>query len=82
MTAFVTAMTTPDKIVDWVARARKGQWFTYHVGFLMVDRHRNKIGDAVRQIADAAWRAYERGDVVLVQRKLGERLYEYRMRRR
>jgi hypothetical protein len=61
----------------------------YHVGYLARDRERPHSrrepcvcercahAAAIGAAADAAWQAYRRGEVVLVQRRLGEMRFEY-----
>lgn len=62
----------------------------YHTGYLANDRerpHRRKGRDCtcekcaraaeVGAAADAMWRAYGRGDVALVQRRVGPGIFDY-----
>ncbi len=65
--------------------------FTYHYGFLARDR--GQLVDAftgsvlggvkwvscpeIEELAGLAWSAYERGEVVLAQRRRGDMWYEY-----
>lgn len=60
----------------------------YHTGYLPFDRERPhrlnacrcdlcSRAAAVAVVADAYWRAYERGEVVLVQRRLDPERFEY-----
>ena len=82
----------------WLARPNwvRPSSFTYHWGFLAFDRgqfvegtpnsilnDRRWVGcDDVAKIAKLAWGAYERGEVTLVQRKLGRNRYQYIAMRR
>lgn len=54
------------------------QKMVYHVGSLMHDRVRGQHFATVHGVALAAWEAYERGEVILTQRKLTDPYtYEY-----
>lgn len=54
-----------------------GQAVIYHVGSLMHDRLRGPHFATVHGVALAAWDAHERGEVTLVQHKIGPLEYEY-----
>lgn len=57
----------------------RGSRLVYHVGFLTVDRFNedNKNRAQHDEVADIAWNLHEAGKVALIQRRLGDRLYEY-----
>lgn len=77
----------------WLASAatHRPRTFTYHYGYLARDRGQflpaqtaSTLGGVkwvscpeVEDLAELAWSAYERGEVVLVQRRHGEMWYEY-----
>ncbi len=46
----------------------------YHVGFLMSDRNKNRRLNAM---AHEVWAQYLSDTVCLVQRRVGDRMYEY-----
>lgn len=54
-----------------------GQAIVYHTGSLMYDKLRGAQFQTVFGVAKTMWDAYERGQVTLVQRKLGPLVYEY-----
>lgn len=59
-----------------------GARLIYHIGSLMYDRLRGPTFGVVHGAAQAAWDAYERGEVTLVQRKIAPLVYEYILIRR
>lgn len=61
------------KFLEALASANPGQYIVYCTGFL--PRHKNE--NAV-QAARAALEAYARGEVELVQKRLGDFRFEYR----
>lgn len=70
----------------WIKAAKAGQSVVYHRGFLARDTtdmslprdRRWEIGAT----AGTAWKAYEAGQVSLVQRHLGGGVYDYIAQRR
>jgi len=69
-----------DQFLRWVAKARRRQTFTYHVGSLMYDRDRMTGGATWRDtdaIGTAAWDAYKAGHVALTQKREGPNQYRY-----
>jgi hypothetical protein len=54
-----------------------GERLIYHVGSLMYDRIRGPAFGTVHGAAQAAWEAHTRGEVTLVQHKVGPNVYEY-----
>ena len=64
-----------------VGGAQKSHYFVYHRGHLEEDRGRwvvaegNQVrwvvAEEVNKVAELMWAAYERGEVVLVQRRVG-----------
>jgi hypothetical protein len=54
-----------------------GEALIYHVGSLMHDRVRGLEFGRVHGAAQAAWDAYERGEVTLVQRRIAPLKFEY-----
>ncbi len=54
--------------------AKRGQWLMYHCGFLMSDRTKNRRLNAT---AHEVWAQYLSDTVCLVQRRVGDRMYEY-----
>lgn len=62
---------------DLVPRMTVGQKIIYHVGSLMYDRLRGPSFQTAHGCALAAYQAYERGEVTLVQRKIGLFTFEY-----
>jgi len=57
---------------DHLALADPGDEIVYHKGFHCVDNMGRKI-----PVAKAAWQAYERGDVLLYQRRIAEDFLHY-----
>ena len=57
-----------EEFTRWQMTAQPGDVITYHQGNLMAD----KISAEVRAVGSAAWAAYERGLVELVQKRVGE----------
>lgn len=81
-----------DKFQDWLDRAKPGTTLLYHRGELAYEREgivelNDKIHHVYREplhsLADAVWRAYRRGRVILTQKRLdyGEFAY-YATKRR
>jgi hypothetical protein len=74
---------TADEFVNWLGWADPGERIVYAVGFLGVAVHKadlNKDPDGPRleAVQKATWKAHERGNVYLVQRRLGPDKFEYR----
>lgn len=72
-----------DEFVNWLGVAGAGEQMVYAVGFLSVAAHKadlNKDPDApkLEAVQKATWKAHERGNVHLVQRRLGPDTFEYR----
>lgn len=63
----------------WVEWAKPGDKVVYHRGYLLWNRdgHGKLIDRELGKIAFDAYRAYEKKQVVLVQRKRGNHDYEY-----
>jgi hypothetical protein len=59
---------------NMLQRLQPGERLTYYVGYLAEDRAKSP---EVNQIADAAWTAYQRGMVTLVQQKVSDAAYLY-----
>lgn len=57
---------------DKLAHSDPGDEIVYHKGFHCLDLMGRKIPDA-----KAAWQAYERGDVLLYQRRIGKDRLSY-----
>lgn len=71
-----------DSIEDmmvWLNKAKEGSTAEYYSGDLYTDRQRTRFKTEALKIADLAWKAYETSKVTLVQKKLGENKYSYRM---
>ena len=68
---------TAAAINELIPTMEVGQAIVYHVGSLMHDRLRGPAFQTVHGAAQAAWDAYERGEVTLVQRKLAPLTFEY-----
>jgi len=57
---------------------KPGEQFTYHIGMLLADREFPAADyQRVNDVGRAAYEAYERGQVLLVQHRLGENCYQY-----
>jgi len=54
--------------------ARRGDWILYHSGFLYEDRASSKILDGLRRTVYASYLA---GKTTLVQRRQGDKNYDY-----
>jgi hypothetical protein len=54
--------------------AKPGQWLMYHVGYLYEERTKNRRLNA---LAHSVYAKYLEGKVCLVQRRLGDKSYEY-----
>jgi hypothetical protein len=61
-------------MLERLAKAKRGQWMMYHVGFLMDDRTQNRN---LTSVANLLMKASNENRVALVQRRLGFRMYEY-----
>lgn len=70
----IANVNTVDGFKAALAVAKKGGGIVYHTGFLMGDR---LYDGGLRLVADAAMRAATAQQVSLVQRRLGERVFEY-----
>jgi hypothetical protein len=77
MTMIKPALLTYAALNELLPTMVKGQALVYHVGSLMLDRLRGPMYATVHGVALAAYQAYERGEVTLVQRKLAPLQYEY-----
>ncbi len=75
------ALATAATVNDVIATLKPGHTYVYHVGSLMHDRARRKNAVSsfalIEGAAKAAWDAYERGEVTLVQRRLAHLQHEY-----
>jgi hypothetical protein len=54
--------------------AKPGQWLMYHIGYLYEDRTKNR---RLNSLASVAYKSYQDGKACLVQRRLGDKSYEY-----
>jgi len=83
----------PGNVGYWLSKARPGEKLIYHIGNLMADRAtlitEYRRGSAVvrtvnleplNTVATEVWRAYERGLVILSQKKLAPNLFQYEAR--
>lgn len=77
---------TKAQLLKWEARAKPGDRFTYHIGFLLNDRaHSFMLGEkqytipnvTLNQTASLAWALYEEGAVTLVQYREAPYRYHY-----
>lgn len=68
-------MTGPE-LFRWLNSARRGATTIYHTGHLFDERKRT---GAVQNVADMAWQAHEAGTAFLTQRRITDRLYDYRI---
>jgi hypothetical protein len=71
-----------DEFVNWLGLAGAGEQMVYAVGFLSVAVHaadliKHPNAPKLAAVQEAAWKAYMRGMVHLVQRRLGAERYEY-----
>lgn len=71
------ATLTYASINELLPKMEKGDSLIYHIGSLMHDRLRGPMFQTVHGIALAAYQAYERGEVYLVQHKIAPLQYEY-----
>lgn len=76
----------PGNFTYWLRNSHRGARFTYHIGNLMVDRVELQKGylvprEPLHSVASEAQAAAERGEVILVQKRLGENLFLYEARR-
>lgn len=75
--ARIAALTTAS-LKDLIPKMAPGQALIYHVGSLMFDRTQpGPYSRLVDEIATAAWDAHQRGEVTLVQHKIGLNKFEY-----
>jgi hypothetical protein len=79
-----SAFVTPAGFSSWIDGAKPGERIVYHVGYLWLDRSRDKdeqdadpIRDAIDAVANKALEAAERGLIDLVQEKRGMFRYFY-----
>lgn len=74
-----TALSTSTMVKDVLATMAPGQEFIYHTGSLMYDRSniKNPAWMTIHEAAKLLWEAYERGEVTLLQRKIGTLRHEY-----
>jgi len=69
------ALSTP-QLTEWLRNARFGEWLAYWNGYLAQDR----TGSAdIERRAALAYRAYEAGQVTLVQKREGPSRWVYFM---
>jgi len=70
---------TPAIFREWVAKARRGSRFCYHAGLLMADRQIAAGPDwhRVDAMGDAAWAAWQTGNVALVQERIDDGICRY-----
>lgn len=76
-----------NEVNDWWQKAQPGDSFVYHVGSLCDDKHSHNWSTltkdeqkrlaSINMAASFLLKAAERGQCHLVQRKLGDRHYEY-----
>ncbi len=70
-----------NNFADWLATAKRGDRFTYHVGLLMADRvGEDEQAAAVHQVGKRVWQYYERRFVDLVQKRSGDSFNYYAVR--
>ena len=74
---------TADEFVNWLGLARPGERMVYAKGFLPIaihtaDLNRDPNAPKLEAVQRATWKAYERGMVHLVQRRLRPGEFEYR----
>lgn len=62
------------ELLVWLAKAKPGDRFTYHQGFIARERD---ISPHVKAVANAAMFAWEQGKVYLVQRRKMLGNYDY-----
>ncbi len=68
---------TYDTVTDALQRLKPGRALLYHTGSLMHDRKEGPAYHEVHGAAHAAYVAYTRGEVTLIQRKLKPLVFEY-----
>jgi hypothetical protein len=75
----VFPVTTEQEFCEWVGGAVPGSWCRYHRGFLMIDTEVGAVRAKaiLRRLRDRVWLAYELGQVLLVQRRVGENTFDY-----
>ena len=72
-----------DQLAAWIATSNPGESIVYHNGFLSRDRQRilndaeGAVIDKIRRVAEMAWMFAGIGQVSLVQRRIGELMYDY-----
>lgn len=71
------APLTHATVTDLIPKMLPGQILVYHIGSLMFDRLRGPMCLTVNGVALAAYDAYKRGEVTLVQHKIAPLQYEY-----
>jgi hypothetical protein len=76
--------TTPSDPIanfnNWLNTSVSGAKYTYHTGFLCKDRDaviKNPGHQTVNEIANLAWKLYEKGLITLTQRKIADDHYQY-----
>jgi hypothetical protein len=65
---------------NWLNTSVSGAKYTYHTGFLCKDRDpeiKFQGYKEVNEVANLAWKLYEKGVVTLTQRKLADNHYQY-----
>jgi hypothetical protein len=65
--------------MSWINKAKEGAIAEYYRGDLATDRQRTRFKSEQMKIADLAWKAYEVSKVALVQKRIGDNDYSYRM---
>lgn len=71
------AALTYAKVNELIPAMEKGQALIYHYGSLMHDRKIGPMFATVHGCALAAFEAYQRGEVTLVQHKVAPLQFEY-----
>lgn len=76
--------TTPSDPIanfnNWLNTSVAGSKYTYHTGFLCKDRDpeiKFQGYKDVNEIANMAWKLYEKGLITLTQRKIADNHYQY-----
>jgi len=65
-------------MLDWVKESKKGRAYMYYTGFICRDiDHQTDGKTKISALRNMAWSLYERGYILLVQKKLGFMSYEY-----
>lgn len=65
---------SPDSFKRWLRDPHRTLPLIYHTGYLWKDR---EVNGAAADMARAAWAAYQKRKVLLVQRRCGAFNYEY-----